>query len=66
MLRRLSAVAFWFGLAAAAAMAGPLHDLAKAGDEAALKVLLYAGAGIEEKKLNRRDGADSGKHRRSA
>ena len=49
MFRPLSAVAFWFGLTAAAAMAGPLHDAAQSGDEAALKDLLDAGAAIEEK-----------------
>ena len=49
MLRLLSVVAFWLGLAAAAAMAGPLHDAAQSGDEAALRALLDAGAAIDEK-----------------
>ncbi|TIP25052.1 MAG: ankyrin repeat domain-containing protein [Mesorhizobium sp.] len=49
MVRPLSAVAFWFGLTATAAMAGPLHDAAQSGDETALKALLDGGAAIDEK-----------------
>ena len=48
MLRPLSAVAFWLGLTAAAAMAGSLHDAARSGDAASLKTLLDGGAAIEE------------------
>jgi ankyrin repeat protein len=49
MLKPLSALAVWFGLTAAAAMAAPIHDAARSGDETALKVLLDGGAAIEER-----------------
>jgi len=49
MLRLLSAVAIWFGLSVAAAMARPIHDAARSGDEVALKALLDGGAAIDEK-----------------
>ncbi|MFI0845578.1 ankyrin repeat domain-containing protein [Mesorhizobium sp. IMUNJ 23232] len=49
LARPLSAVAFWLGLTAAAATAGPLHDAARIGDVAALEALLDSGAAIDEK-----------------